>query len=312
MEGPRTERLALLTATRTHVSPIFAIFDDDSNGRAAKVLSTVASSEPDFEGTDALGDQHRLWVVNDVVTQRVLTDVLASSPVTIADGHHRYATALAYRDQQRHRHTTNRDDNDPSAFVLAGLVPASDPGIVVLPIHRLVKLPHLPENFLARLAELFLIEEMAPTDWDPAAVHRLWERVSLDNQGVLTFGMIGLADQRLHVLRARSRDAIDAIMPTHLSTASRHVDVLALTETVLRPLLGIDQATLAAGERVGFTENVGHAWEQVTNGPYQLAFLVNPTLVEQVLAVAEAGEYLPQKSTFFYPKLGTGLVLDSL
>ncbi len=312
MEGPRAARLALLTATRAHVSPIFGIFDDDARGRAAEVLAAAAATEPDFEGVDALGDQHRLWVVGDAVLQRALTEVLAASPVTIADGHHRYATALAYRAQRRAEASTARNDDDPAAFVLAALVPASDPGLVVLPIHRLVKALRLPDDLLERLAELYVVEDMTPKGWDGTAAHRLWGRVRASEQGPLTFGVIGLEDQRLHVLTARSRAAIDAAMPAGLSAASRRVDVLALTETVLRPLLGIDQATLAAGERVGFTEDVEEAWEQVTSGRYRLAFLVNPTRVDQLLAVAEAGELLPQKSTFFYPKLGTGLVLDAL
>ena len=101
-------------------------------------------------------------------------------------------------------------------------------------------------------------------------------------------------------------------MAPGLSAASRRVDVLALTETVLKPLLGIDQRVLAAGDRVAFTEEVEEAWERVASGRFRLAFLVNPTRVGQVIEVAAAGELLPQKSTFFYPKLGTGLVLDPL
>ena len=101
-------------------------------------------------------------------------------------------------------------------------------------------------------------------------------------------------------------------MPRGLSTASRRVDVLALTETILRPLLGIDRRALTAGERVAFTEEVDEAWERVASGRFRLAFLVNPVRVGQVLEVAASGELLPQKSTFFYPKLGTGLVLDAL
>lgn len=312
MEGPRAERLALLTATRTHVSPIFAIFDDDARGRADEVMATVASTEPDFDGADTLGDRHRLWVVDDAVLQGALTEVLAASPVTIADGHHRYATALAYREQRRAEAGAAWSDDDPAAFVLAGLVPASDSGLVVLPIHRLVKAPRLPDDLIERLSELYVVEDMTPKSWDGTAAHRLWGRVRANAEGPLTFGVIGLEDQRLHVLTARSRAGIDAAMPASLSAASRHVDVLALTETVLSPLLGIDQATLAAGDRVGFTEDVEEAWEQVASGRYRLAFFVNPTRVDQLLAVAEAGELLSQKSTFFYPKLGTGLVLDAL
>ena len=312
MEGPRAERLALLTATRAHVSPIFGIFQDDASGRAGEVLAEAAASDPDFEGVDAVGDRHRLWVLRDGRLHETLEAVLRASPVTIADGHHRYATALAHRDQRRAGSGPPWSDDDAASFVLVALVPTDDPGLVVLPIHRLIRAPSLPGDLLARLAELYVVEDMTPKGWDGTASHRLWGRVRAGEAGPLTFGVIGLEDQRLHVLTARSRRAVEAAMPPGLSPASRRVDVLALTETVLRPLLGIDQSELSSGERVAFTENVEEAWERVASGRYRLAFLVNPTRVGQVLEVAAAGELLPQKSTFFYPKLGTGLVLDAL
>ncbi len=312
MEGPRAERLALLEATGAHVSPIFGIFEDDEHGSAAETLAEAASAEADFEGADARGDRHRLWMLRDGRLRRRLEAVIAASPVTIADGHHRYATALAYRDRRRARSGARWSDDDPAGFVLAALVPAGDPGLVVLPIHRLVRAPALPGDLLARLAELYVVEDMTPKGWDGTAAHRLWGRVRAGETGPLTFGAIGLEDQRLHVLTARSRRAVEARMPERLSPASRRVDVLALTETVLRPLLGIDHRDLASGERVAFTENVEEAWERVASGRFRLAFLVNPTRVGQVLEVAASGELLPQKSTFFYPKLGTGLVLDAL
>ena len=312
MAGPRAERLALIEATGTHVSPIFGIFEDDEGGSAARALAEAAASAPDFEGADAVGDRHRLWVLRDEGLRADLERVLAASPVTIADGHHRYATALAHRDRRRAALGAAWRDDDASSFVLAALVPAGDPGLVVLPIHRLIRAPRLPEDLLARLAELYVVEDMTPKGWDGTAAHRLWGRVRAAEGGPLTFGAIGLEDQRLHVLTARSRRAVEERMPRGLSTASRGVDVLALTETILRPLLGIDRRALTAGERVAFTEEVDEAWERVASGRFRLAFLVNPVRVAQVLEVAASGELLPQKSTFFYPKLGTGLVLDAL
>ena len=312
MEGPRAERLALLEATGAHVSPIFGIFEDDERGSAAGALAEAAAGAPDFEGVDAVGDRHRLWVVRDDGLRAALERVLAASPVTIADGHHRYATALAHRGRRRSAAGAGWSDDDPASFVLAALVPAGDPGLVILPIHRLIRASSLPADLLARLAEHYVVEDMTPKGWDGTAAHRLWGRVRAAAGGPLTFGAIGLEDQRLHVLTARSRRALEATMAPGLSAASRRIDVLALTETVLRPLLGIDQRALAAGDRVAFTEEVEEAWERVASGRFRLAFLVNPTRVGQVLEVAAAGELLPQKSTFFYPKLGTGLVLDPL
>ena len=128
--------------------------------------------------------------------------------------------------------------------------------------------------------------------------------------GATTFGVIGIEGQRLHLLTARSGGAIDGAMPAAWSAASRSLDVLILTETILRPLLGIEQATLDAGDRVGFTSEAEDAWREIEDGHYQLAFLINAVRVEQVIAVADAGELMPQKATFFYPKLATGMVLN--
>ena len=302
MPGPVEDRLRLLRATHTNVSPIFAIFED-GEGTARAILEDTARGIPLCEATDDRGDRHRLWKVGDTQPIEALTAAVDASAVTIADGHHRYVTALAYQEEHR---------SEAARWVLAGLVPLGDPGLLILPNHRLVKIDRLPEDFLRRLSQLYIPDDITPKSWDGTAVHRLWGRVQANARGPTTFGVIGIEEQHLHVLTARSRDAIDGAMPAKQSSASRSLDVAILTATVLRPLLGIDDAALAAGERVDFTEDVGEAWRQLERGRYGLAFLVNPVRVEQVIAVADGGELMPQKSTFFYPKLYAGMVLNPL
>ena len=302
MTGPLDDRLRLLRATETNVSPILAMFEDPS-GRVRELLAGHAEATPDFEATDDHDDRHRLWVLRDGETINALTAAVDASAVTIADGHHRYQTALNYQSE----HPSVDAD-----WMLAGLIPADDPGLIILPVHRLVKINRLPEDFMERLSVLYEPDDITPKSWDGTAIYRLWGRVQANAMGPATFGILGIENQRLHVATGRSTAAIDRAMPADWSSALRSVDAVVLTETMLRPLLGIDQEALVAGDRVVFTEDVQDAWSQTESGRYSLAFLVNPVRIEEVLAVANAGEVLPQKSTYFYPKLATGLVLNPL
>jgi len=302
MSGPKAERLALMRATNANISPIFSMYRD-SEGAAGGVLASVAARAADFEATDRRGDRHRLWVIDAAGDLDTLSGVLAASNVTIADGHHRYATALTYHEER---------GDEPSGWVLMGLVAADDPGLLILPNHRLVRVDERPADLRARLEALYVLDDITPKSWDGTAIHRLWGRVQANAGGAPTFGLVGLEEQHLHVLTARSREAIDRAMPQSWSAASRGLDVSVLTETILKPALGLDDADLAAGERVTFTEDVEEVWRRTEQSHNALGFLVNPTRVDQVIAVADAGELMPQKATFFYPKLGTGLVLNRL
>lgn len=308
MPGPVEDRLQLLRATATNVSPIFAMFDD-AGGTARAILDELAITPPLFEAGDDRGDRHRLWMVEDGTRLAALTGAVEASVVTIADGHHRYTTALGYSRERA---------SEAARWVLAGLIPLDEPGLTILPNHRLVKADRLPPDLLERLSELYVTEDVTQPQSaggaaaDGTAVRELWDRVQANARGPITFGALGIGDHRLHLLTARSAEAIDGAMPAQLSPASRSLDVAILTETVLRPLLGIDAAALAAGERVDFTEQIEVARTQTQRGGFRLAFLINPVRVEQVTAVADAGELMAQKATFFYPKLYTGMVLNPL
>ncbi len=308
MPGPVEDRLKLLRATATNVSPIFAMFDDAA-GTARAILDQVASTPPLFEADDEYGDRHCLWMVDDAARLEALTAAVGASAVTIADGHHRYTTALGYSREQ---------PSEAAGWIMAGLIALDDPGLTILPNHRLVKADRVSPDFLESLSELYVTADVTPPPSaggaaaGGATVRELWERVQANARGPITFGALGIEDHHLHLLTARSAEAIDRAMPSQLSPASRSLDVAVLTETVLRPLLGIDAAALAAGERVDFTEQIEAAWKQTQGGGFRLAFLVNPVRVEQVTTVADAGELMPQKATFFYPKLHTGMVLNPL
>lgn len=311
LSGPREERLHLLRATRTNISPIFATFRDPGHG-ARDLLAAAARAEPDCEAHDRLGDRHRLRAVTDRARIEALVGVVAASHITIADGHHRTHTALDYRDEVARRAGGRWTGNEPENFALMGLIPEDDPGLVILPIHRLVHDAALPERLLDRLSALYRVE-VASQSGGADAVAEAWARVRTNALGPTTFALLGVdGPHSVHIATARSPQAIDAALPPQLSPASKRLDALVLTETVLAPIFGIDRAALAAGQRVTFTERVEEAREAVERGACRVAFLLNATRVEQVTAVADAGEVMPQKTTFFYPKLATGMVFNRL
>ncbi len=306
MAAPKAERLALMEATQANVSPILVISGADAD--AVTLLDEVAAREPAFAATDGRGDEHRLWVIDDPSQIARLVEAAAAAPVTIADGHHRYETALEHLEGL---------DEEGRRWMLACLVPANAPGLDIFPTHRLVPQVEVTDALVARLAALYEVEPLAtraphPADpLDRGAVRRLWETVQAEASRPGTFGVIGLPGGGLHLLRPRSPEEIDALMPADWSEASRALDAQILNQTILEPLLRIDAAELRAG-RVQFSEDAGHAWEWVRGEPGRLAFLVNPPSVERVVAMASAGGVMPQKATYFYPKLATGIVLNRL
>ncbi|MYE32475.1 MAG: DUF1015 domain-containing protein [Chloroflexi bacterium] len=296
MSGPKADRLALLSATRVNISPLLVMYRDAS-GSAARAIEGATAGEPVYAATDDRGDEHLMWIVDDPAAIEAITTAAAGSTATIADGHHRYETALNYLGERG-------EGDDGARWVLAGLVAEDEPGLVVLPTHRLLPDAQPPADFAGRLGELYELEAFD-------TVEALWAAVQAGASNPGTFGQLGLGGSGLHLLRARSAEAIDARMPGEWSPASRALDVLILNETILAPLLGLDAAAFTAG-RVEFSEDVEEAWEWTQAAPGRLAFLVNSTRVDQVVSVADAGEVMPQKSTFFYPKLATGMVLNPL
>ncbi|MXZ62769.1 MAG: DUF1015 domain-containing protein, partial [Chloroflexi bacterium] len=240
MSGPKADRLALLSATRVNISPLLVMYRDAS-GSAARAIEGATSGDPVYAATDDRGDEHRLWIVDDPAAIDAITAGAATSTATIADGHHRYETALNYLGERG-------EGDDGARWVLAGLVADDEPGLVVLPTHRLLPDAQPPADFADRLGELYELEALD-------TVEALWAAVRTGASSPGTFGLLGLGGSGLHLLRARSVGAIDARMPGEWSPASRALDALILNETILAPLLGLDAAAFTAG-RVEFSEDV--------------------------------------------------------
>jgi uncharacterized protein (DUF1015 family) len=251
------------------------------------------------------GNRHRLWpIVDSALTQRISAR-FAGRRLYVADGHHRYETALAYRDSRKAASRVWTGE-EPENFVLMALTAANDPGLLILPIHRLVR-PRGPLNaFRDALDGAFDVAQVG--DPAPGAV---LERLVKERGHRTAFGCLGFESAPL-LITVSDRAEAEASMPTGHSSAWRALAVNVLQYGIFEPLLGIDLEAVRAGDSVEFTESAEEAHEAVQSGRFPLAFLLNGTRAEEIFAVADAGDRMPQKSTYFYPKLGTGLVLYSL
>ena len=304
LSGPKEDRYRLLRATGLNTSPVVGLYEDPS-GAAAAALAGISASSPAADITDVDGVRHRLWVIADEgegSTAAVLTAAAAAGPVYIADGHHRYETAVRYRDERR----TASTEQDPAFdFLLMLFLDAADQ-LTVLPTHRVVR--GLGADGFARLRDglpgLFAVTEAA-TD---ALVARYDAAAELAGGA----GRLGLVTRDRSFLLEARREAF-AVLSVAGGEVVRALDV-SLVAATLDHVLGIDAAAVAGGERITYTKSAAEAAALVASAEdgADAAFLMEPTPVASILAVSCDGDVMPQKSTYFYPKALTGLVLNPL
>ena len=292
----KLDRLRLLQATRTCSSPIMALYEPEG---VAQLLEG-AVEQPVLDAKLPDGERHILSLLRPDAAQ-AFAQALAGRKLYVADGHHRYETALTYRDERKAA-APSWTGEEPENFVLAGLIAADDPGFVVLPTHRLLRLPGRAADLTAGLGGLFQVE--APGAATPASVQELEARMAEEGRNGPVFGAIGLRPGELHLLRPLDLQALIETTPADHAPAWRRLDVTLLAYAVL-PQVGYD----GAPENIDYTEAGVHALEAVEAGDWDAALLLNPTPIEQVIEVAEAGDRMPRKSTYFFPKLGTGVVM---
>ena len=305
LSGPKEDRYKLLRATGVNTSPVVVLFDDTS-GSTEDRLAAVAGGPPDLDVSDDDGVCHRMWSLpasGDGPASIVAGSLLeagGSAPVTIADGHHRYETALRYRDERRMSRSC--DEDPPFDYVLALMLEATRQELTVLPTHRLVRRIGSggAEQLLARAPELFDIEPIESSDAMKAAL------TGGDAAGGR--GRFGLWTRAGGAILTARRDAFAPFLPAG-GEAVRSLDVTLLA-TALDRLAGIDADAVADGA-VGYTKSAEDAIAAVDTGSgADAAFLLEPTPVVSIEAVAREGDVMPQKSTYFYPKALTGLVMN--
>jgi uncharacterized protein (DUF1015 family) len=286
--GPKEDRLRLTRATRHNLSPIFSLHPGD----AWRHVEPALGSEPWGEATDSDGTVHRAWRLTDPAIHEAVGAELADAELLIADGHHRYETARIYADEV--------GGDGPHRYTLMCLVSLDDPGLTVFATHRLLSGLDGPrlEALHGAIAELFDVEDVAEEALDPAGA---------DGIGVFGFAAADGARRRL---RLRDPGVLDELLSDR-STAYRRLDAAILEKLLFEGALGMTADDVAAKRGLGYVKSVPEALAALESG-YDAALLLRPTPIEQVRSVAEAGETMPPKSTYFFPKLLTGIVFNPL
>ncbi|MFL5680365.1 MAG: DUF1015 domain-containing protein [Chloroflexota bacterium] len=303
MPGPKEDRYRLLRATGVNTSPVVAMYED-ATGRAAEVLASVAEGRPDAEVTDVDGVRHRLWAVPDEGQEgaaATLSGAAGAKPVTIADGHHRYETALRYRDERR---MSRSCEEDPAFdYLLALFLESTAQPLTVLPTHRVVcGVPNEGAGLVDAARELFDVADAGREELLRAFAGA--QPGGRGRFGLWTRGRGAFLDAR--------RDAFAPLLPDG-GAAVRGLDV-TLLGAALERLLGIDAGAVAAGDQITYTKSAAEALDRVdarVDGA-DAAFLLEATPVASIAAVAAEGDVMPQKSTYFHPKPLTGLVINPL
>jgi uncharacterized protein (DUF1015 family) len=288
--GPKEDRLRLTRATRHNLSPIFALYPGD----AWPHVEPATREAPWAVIADDEDTAHRVWRIGDPGIHSAVAEELADAELLIADGHHRYETALTYADEV--------GGDGPHRYTLMCLVSLDDPGLAVLGYHRLLtdlKDAAKQEALAAAIREHFELEEAPLERLDPAG-----------EEGIGVFGYIDAHFRRGLRLRLKDKAAVGRALPD-ASPSYRRLDAAILEALLLRGALGMSAADVEAKRGLSYASSVEAAISALDGGA-DAAFLLRPTPVEQVRAVASAGETMPPKSTFFFPKLLTGLVFNPL
>ncbi len=291
--GPKEDRLRLTRATRANMSPIFSLYSDPT-GAAWGALEPSAAQAPWGEASDAEGTLHRLWRVADEASIAAVQATVRDSELLIADGHHRYETARAYAEE-----VGGEGDH---RYVLMCLVALEDPGLTVFPTHRLVK--GLDATRREALAEALR------RDFELTEVP-LGQLAPPPGEGPLQLGYIDSQSQRPLRLTLKDQAIADAALPD-FSAAYRRLDTGVLEALLLKGALGLSDEDISQLHDFRYARSANEAIELVRGGEYDAAFLMRPTPIGQVRDVAGAGENMPPKSTFFFPKLQTGLLFNPL
>ncbi len=305
---PKGDRLSLLWACRSNTSPILALFEDQEQ-QVSSVLAAQERNKPVISSSSAGGERHNVWAITEPEAINQICRNLAQQPLYIADGHHRYESALIYQREKRACFSSVSGD-EAFNFVLMELVDFSDPGLIILPPHRLVRgiSKSTLDELMAKLKSFFEIEEL------PLSMPGVWQKVddllTGSEADLVKLVLFGLAAERLFVLKLREFTDVSRMIPYFHSELYKRLDVDIVDNVILEKMLGLSSGREEA--ILGYCYDRLEAVNRVIDGEYQLAFLLRPVKAEVIKAIADAGDKMSRKSTYFYPKVPGGLVFSRL
>lgn len=306
----KSERLNLMQLCHTNFSPIFGLYPD-GNGILSKLQERAGIQSPDMDLVDGKGLRHKLWRIVDPETLNHVSFYLRDQCIYIADGHHRYETALNYRDWVK-ENTPGFDENHPANFVMMSLSSLKDPGMVIFPAHRLLKNVRAEEmdELMSKAREFFDIRSYS-TENGVKTVLKEFDQALESQSDKNTFGLYMKHKSALFVMVLKE-GVMARMFGDELPEALRVLDVSVLTRLLMMELLGFDQARLDDATQIGYATTSLAAVTAVQEGEADVALILNPTKIEQVQRVSEEGLIMPRKSTYFYPKVVSGQVFNLL
>lgn len=306
LSGPKADRLRLIKSCRANLSSIFTLFPDENNA-VDNYLSAITATKPEVEFVDNTGVGNKLWAIKEKQDIDKLVSLMKEKPLFIADGHHRYETSLTYQEQMRKENGKLADDL-PLDYVMMVCVSMSNPGLQILPAHRLIR--NIKEynsgQILHSLRESFEVEPLGKG----YHVNDLMSKLYHDARDHTFIMYVGQEDNfyKLWLKREESLDMVFA----HDHPEWRRLDTGILHGLIINKILGINSFDVTMKDYVKYVKDESEAVSLVRSNQYQLAFFLKPTRIQQVKEIAMARKVMPPKSTYFYPKLITGIVINTL
>ncbi|UJS18948.1 MAG: DUF1015 domain-containing protein [Candidatus Jettenia sp.] len=306
LSGPKIDRLKLIQACQANLSSIFALFPDENN-IVDNYLSKITITKPEMDFLDDAGVKNKLWVIKEKQTIDRIVTLMGEKPLFIADGHHRYETSLTYK-EQIHKERNIPRDNLPVDYVMMMCVSMGNPGLKILPAHRLVR--HLKdyrfEQLLQSIKQAFQVKLLGKGSRLEDCIAKL--HTETENHTFVMY--VGQEDTYYTLQLNNERLWEDTFANDHPEW--KHLDTGILHGMIINKILGINSLDITSKDHVKYVKDETEAVTLVKSGQYQLAFFLKPTLIEQVKEIAMARKVMPPKSTYFYPKLITGIVINSL
>jgi uncharacterized protein (DUF1015 family) len=303
---PKADRLELLRATRAHFGQLFMLYSDPAGEIDAALSASAADMENGIEVRDEYGVLHQVRRVSDPGIIELVRDTMHDKTLIIADGHHRYETALNYRNERQAKQETAPSELAPHELVMMTFINMDSPGLVILPTHRVVHglESFSPDDLRDRARSYFSVEDVDPSIDATRALGLL--RAA----GWAGTALLGVTANRVFLFDTPRPLASDVLQS--LSLRQQSLDVVQLHKCLLEAVLEISEDDIRDQKNVSYVRDAGDAMARVREGAANVAFLMNPVRMRQVRDIAFAGEVLPQKSTDFYPKLLSGLTIYAL
>ena len=301
----KEDRLKLMQTTASNMSQVYSLYMDEDKA-IARLIEEQSDRKPDLTFITKESITQNIWMITDETLNAHISELFEEKQLFIADGHHRYETALNYR-KLRHAEDGTQEGSMSYDYIMMMLVSMSDGGLFVFPTHRMIKnLESFDEVLLVGyLTEEFTVSKIYFTEGNYAEI--IMERLANTVDETL-FGLY-TGQNYYYLLKLKDTKSIDAAI-TDKSDAYKHLDVTVLHKMILEQYLGIDDENLKNQKNLVYTRDAEEAIQAVQDGGFHCSFLINPTKISQIKEIAQANEKMPQKSTYFWPKLVTGIVIN--